>query len=376
MKYFIKYSYIIFIFKILQIKSFFNFKRNLILGAIQNYNWDTIKCFFNSLDNANIKKCDIVMFVYNLNESVINEMKSYGIIIQEIPEEFWNMRINNYRYKLYADFLSDKLNKYKMILSIDVRDSIFQKDIFKYYDKYKNFLGVALEDGILTDPVNQRWMIEHYGRDILNSIKDNPIICSGTILATSKIFYNISRTIWEEINSTKIPIPFNSRHDQTILNYIIYHLKIFKDYIIESNNKDGPIMTLDLFLRKKKFSLDSENNILNEKGEIAYITHQYDRSLKLTKIISNKYNERIKKPKEKNNNIYNFLFFIISLIIFLIICFILKIRKNKKKNTKKKKENKREYIIKRKRKIFKGFFKTKKKRYNDSEANPFKNNLY
>ena len=46
MKYFIKYSYIILIFKILQIKSFFNFKRNLILGAIQNYNWDTIKNFY------------------------------------------------------------------------------------------------------------------------------------------------------------------------------------------------------------------------------------------------------------------------------------------------------------------------------------------
>ena len=359
MKYFIKYSYIIFIFKILQIKSFFNFKRNLILGAIQNYNWDTIKCFFNSLDNANIKKCDIVMFVYNLNESVINEMKSYGIIIQEIPEEFWNMRINNYRYKLYADFLSDKLNKYNMILSADVRDLIFQKDIFKYYDNHTNFLVIALEDGILTDPVNQRWM------------------SSGTILATSKIFYNISRTIWEEINSTKIPIPFNFRHDQTIFNYIIYHLQMFKDYIIESNNKDGPIMTLTLFINNmKKISLDSENNVLNEKGEIIYIAHQYDRSLNLTKIISNKYNERIKKPKEKNNNTYNFLFFIISLIIFLIICFILKIRKNKKKNTKKTKENKREYIIKRKRKIFKGFFKTKKKRHNDSEANPFKNNLY
>ena len=86
-------------------------------------------------------------------------------------------------------------------------------------------------------------------------------------------------------------------------------------------------MTLTLFINNmKKISLDSENNVLNEKGEIVYIAHQYDRSLNLTKILKDKYKERIKKPKEKNNNIYYFLFFIISLIIFLIICFILKIR--------------------------------------------------
>ena len=124
---------------------------------------------------------------------------------------------------------------------------------------------------------------------MFNTIKDQPIICSRTILATPKIFFGLCKTIWVEINSKNIPIPFNSRHDQTIFNYILYHLRMFKDYIIESNNKDGPIITLASFLTHKNFSLDYENNILNEKGKIAYIVHQYDRSLNLTNIIRNKY---------------------------------------------------------------------------------------
>ena len=358
-------------------KSFLNVKRNLIFGAIGNYNWETIKYFFISLEYANITKCDIVMFVNNLNEKVIKEIESFGVIIQKIPEEFKNMRINNYRYKLYADFLFDKLNKYNMVLCTDVRDVIFQKNIFKYYNKYTNFLGLAIEDGILTQIFNKMWLNQHYGKDLYNSIKDLPIICSGTILASPKIFYNLSKTIWEEINSTKIPVPFNSRHDQAVLNYIIYHLRMFKDCIIESNIKDGPIMTLDVFLKKKKkFPLDSENNILNEKGEIVAMVHQYDRSLNLTKIIKNKYKERIKKPEEKNNNIiynkYYIIFVILFLLIFMIIFIILKVRKKKNKNIiKKNKKTKMKYIIKRKRILFKAFLKKKKNKLKESDIIPF-----
>ena len=103
------------------------------------------------------------------------------LLFKKYQKNFWNMRINNYRYKFYADFLSDKLNKYNMVLCTDVRDVIFQKDIFKYYDKYKNVLVIALEDGILTENINQLWIKQHYGRAIFKSIKENPIICSGTI---------------------------------------------------------------------------------------------------------------------------------------------------------------------------------------------------
>ena len=91
-----------------------------------------------------------------------NEIKSYGIIIQEIPEEYQYISINNYRYKFYADFLSDKLNKYNMILCTDVRDVIFQKDIFKYYGKFTNFLVIAIEDKAnLSIEINKLWTLQH-----------------------------------------------------------------------------------------------------------------------------------------------------------------------------------------------------------------------
>ena len=144
---------------------------------------------------------------------------------------------------------------------------------------------------------------------------------------------------------------------------------MFKDYIIESNNKDGPIMTLTLFINNmKKISLDSENNVLNEKGEIVYIAHQYDRSLNLTKIISNKYNETIKKPKEKKNNTYYYILFLIAfLIIFMIAYFFFKTLKIKSKKSKKMK---RKGKHSKKRKIFDVFLKKKENIFKESDEIP------
>ena len=170
-----KYIYISILF-IFQIESILNSKKNLILGAIKNYNWNKIKPFFKSFKYANFKNCDIVLFANDLNQNTTIEIKSYGVIIHEIPEKFKNMIINNYRYKLYSDFLSDKLNQYNMILCTDIRDVIFQNDIFKYFERYNNFLCIALEDGLLSSGYNKKWLIEIFGNSLFNILKDKQII--------------------------------------------------------------------------------------------------------------------------------------------------------------------------------------------------------
>lgn len=331
MKYF-RHKYIsIFIFYFLQIEIILTQKKNLIIGSIKNYEWNTIKLFFISFQYAKIRNCDIVMFVNNLTQSTITKIKTYGVIIHEIPQEFKNMRINNYRYKFYADFLSNKLDKYNIIFVTDVKDVIFQKDVFKYYEKFKKFLGLAIEDGIISESINQKWMISAFGNNMYKKLKNKPIICSGTIWGTSEIIYNFCKIIWKKISSSNIPIPFNERHDQTIVNYIIYHSKMFRDYIIQSTNKDGPIMTIALTLKNKIIYLDSEKNILNRKGEVAAVIHQYNREKELIKILTKKYN----LTNIKNNELSKKNKIIICLFILVFILYIKKSNKIKKINSLK-----------------------------------------
>ena len=56
-----------------------------------------------------------------------------------------------------------------------MRDVIFQKDLFEYYNSNISFLGVALEDGNLSERTNKKWIIDAYGMDIYNSIKNQRI---------------------------------------------------------------------------------------------------------------------------------------------------------------------------------------------------------
>ena len=71
-----------------------------------------------------------------------------------------------------------------MALHSDVRDTIFQKDVFEVYEGYKSFLAVSIEDLFLTDEVNRKWLLEICNETIFNNyFSDKHVICAGLILA-------------------------------------------------------------------------------------------------------------------------------------------------------------------------------------------------
>ena len=133
--------------------------------------------------------------------------------------------------------------------------------------------------------------------------------------------------------------------DQGIGNYLIYYEKIFKDYIIKSDNF-GPVITIG-WNKRENITFDSKNNILNFRGEVAYVIHQYDRHKEILMKIQEKflykffvcYNNYIEKNEIRinktnssfhtNKNMLNYDYYknIINILItfeFLTIFFSLK----------------------------------------------------
>ena len=244
-------------------------KKNLIIGLIHNYTFDTILPFFESLIYANFQQCDIIMFVKNISQSIINYLNSIKVIILEIPEKYLYSPITSIRWKLYLDFFKQNKNKYKNVLITDIRDTIFQRDIFQYYRNIKSFLGVALEDGTLNEDFNKKWILDYVGEEKYKIIQNEKIVCFGTIWGTFDKILDLSNILWEKLK-------YNSNStDQGIGNYLLYYEKLFKDFLIKSDN-NGPVMTIGL-TKRENIILDSHSNILNFKGEIAAIIHQYDR---------------------------------------------------------------------------------------------------
>ena len=299
-------------------------KKNLIVGVIKNYKWEVIAPFFTSFKKVGFNNCDCVIFVENITQETINKIKNFDVRVIKI-KGIIEANIINYRYKLYEDFLKNNPDKYNLVLAIDIRDSIFQKDIFKYYENNKSFLVLAIEDDYLNHPINKMWIIEAFGNNIYKIIENERIVCSGTILGSANKFLEFSSMIWKIANTNNY-----SRHnwnDQAIVNYLVYYKLFLNDCIIKNHNKDGLILTLAT-ATPKSFFIDYESNILNGKGEIASVIHQYNRHQKIVLRVIYKFCPELKKSILNNiiailkgNDNYYLKTKLYFFILFIVIIF-------------------------------------------------------
>ena len=196
-------------------------------------------------------------------------------------------------------------------------------------------------------------------------MKNERIFCVGTVWGTPDKFLEFSKIMWERLGS-EWSLSINAV-EQAVGNYLIYHDKMFNDCIIKSENKDGPVMTVAL-TKRYDINFDLNNNILNEKGEIVAVIHQYDRKKDILEFVKKKYSI------DKNNTIYNknhtytFDFFtkrwhyqrkiivvsflIISIIIGIICFFVNKNPIKHKKTIKIIKKTNNNYFVKFNKNIF------------------------
>ncbi len=317
-----------------------NSKKNLMITSVANYDWNNVAIFFKSYQKVNFENTDLVVYVNNVAEKTIEKIKSCGAIIYPFPDKYKKVNVINSRWKLYSEFLNKNPDKYNLVFTGDSRDIIFQADIFKIYkDINKPFLGLAIEDGFISQqPLNKGWVIDAYGEELYNTIKNERIICLGTIWGTTDKFLEFVDTMWN-ILSSEWSIK-GKVVDQGVGNYIVYHDKMWNDCIIFSENRDGPVMTVAL-TNRAFINLDSNNNILNVKGEIASVVHQYDRKEDITEMAKNKYcpelNEKIEK-KEKNISEIIIFIFLIGVILFAFFLGLIYIYKNKIKRNNRDNE--------------------------------------
>ena len=169
-----------------------NEKKNLIITVITKYKWDSIAIFFNSIKNSKIKNCDVVTFVANMTKKTIDKIKSTNVKVLPMPEKYLKESIINSRWKIIMNYLDDNPNKYRYIFTSDTRDVFFQDDPFKYYDIQKPYLGIAIEDDTLEERINKEWIINAYGEEKHNQIKNEKIFCVGTVWGTVDKFYEFA----------------------------------------------------------------------------------------------------------------------------------------------------------------------------------------
>ena len=228
-------------------------KKNLIISTLIRFKWKKILPFIKSLIKANLQNYDIVIFVKEVKASIIHNLKSFGIKVYEISEKFENIIVYDYRWKVYNDFLMNNRGKYKFVVSMDIKDSIIQKDIFTLYKNKEQFLGFSYEDAPLKKGFTGKRILDIFGKELYEKIMNEKIINAGIVWGTENEIFKFSQILWEKL------LLYPQADDQCILNYLYYHEKIFRDPIIFSD-KDGPVITIGL-THRDHINLDLEDNI-------------------------------------------------------------------------------------------------------------------
>ena len=258
-----------------------------IVGCITKYGVEQIRPFVESIDQSGFKG-DKLMLVYEITQDTIDYLKKKGwLLIQSEPQQHIILQRFRDMYQVLHQYETD------IIIWVDVKDIIFQKDPTEWLNKWMRRDILAFSESLKFG--DEAWARLNAGTSFPMEwewLQNEEIHCAGTIVgkrdAIRDLFINIYR--WSLTTSNPEQLA-----DQASYNILI-HLHQFKDKVQFVKQQEGFAAQLHLKLKKGDTLpyteiLPNINGIevKNQKGELYTLVHQYDRNEELKQLIENKY---------------------------------------------------------------------------------------
>lgn len=269
--------------------------KNLVMGVAANYDWYTIEPFIRSC-KQHCENTDIILFVDNNSDFTRNTLISEGVILVHIPDELKDWNIVNSRWIMYKIFLDRYGDNYEQIFLTDVRNVIFQKNLFETYAGVENFLCCATEtENIKNEKEHLTYdsLTHLFGNEVAEKLGDKKIICAGTVLGTLNAVKNLAANMMKFLKQDS-----QTGDDQAALNYLIYENQLDIENLIESDCEGGLILTSGLFHAVNPIQIQNKK-ILRGDGASPAVVHQYDRYPVLVNHVNKMYRDTDFQPNEK-----------------------------------------------------------------------------
>jgi len=282
-------------------------KKNLILTILHKYNYPVVEPFIKSLKQTGYQD-DLVIFISEATSKTTKKiLKKQGAILVEFKNSYpfingYNgvfediapsITLNNYRFLFYLKYITENAGQYENIMLTDIRDVVFQKNIFDGIEDNKIYF--FLEDAsevFRSSAMNYDWCLYANGHEITEKIIDKNVSCAGIVIGGYKpimdyLIYMQSRF--------KFRPDLRWGLDQGVHNEYVYTV-VNNDAIIVPN-------TFPLLLTLgacRNFKQGPDGNLTNERNEAYWVVHQYDRFGDLIvyfkkKYIGNRFVQRFKK---------------------------------------------------------------------------------
>jgi len=274
-------------------------QKDLIIGAFKNYNYEQVKPWIESINQTTFKG-DKVLIAIDASEETINKITQAGFIAIPAKSQSGTM-FHMERFMHIYDFLKRNLDKYRFVVSTDVRDVIFQLDPMDYLlDKITqrsddiNLVAVSECIKIKNEHWNRDNILKCFGEYFYEDIKEYEVLNVGTLAGKASSVSGMCALLYQ-LSLNRADWVADQAAYNVLMNWYPY---ISSTYI--SGLNDGFCCNLHVTNKPdekehfapfitEKHPIFRDGLMLTGDDQPYYIVHQYDRDPVLKKFYHDKY---------------------------------------------------------------------------------------
>lgn len=261
-------------------------KKNLIIGTACNYTKSDMELFVRSWkDNLGNVRLIIIVDI-DVPKDTLSWLKQMGVEVYYFNARFFiPSEIHNTRYFKYLDIILEQRESIDRVFLTDVGDVFFQGNIFEEIEG--DGLHCFAEDLSYTcgtEGFNKYVINSFYGKEVLDSLYDKPVICSGTTLGDVE---SIIKYLVSYMDQLSVHSLMNSwarlggdlyGFDQAVHIYLMY-------YVLNPKINDNGIGVGTLkMIPPEKVKVIAKKVFVSNK--IPSVIHQWDRHQEIINILS------------------------------------------------------------------------------------------
>jgi hypothetical protein len=243
-----------------------NNNRKLILGLAMGMSLEQLRPFFLSLEKSGYRG-DVCLLVKNLPLDALLFLRARRVNLVPFKKNFLHpkwahfaglakpflkprqrceleerlttayLHVHCARNVYFRDYLADCAGFYEQVMLVDVRDVMFQRDPFDF--EMPEGVSVFWEATNVTlgaCPFNSIWLLNAFGRGVLEKLSKRLIVCSGTLFGAPPDLLEYLDRIVQLYSTHKT----HDSMDQAACNYVVYLWPPEKLHCFD--NDAGPVL--------------------------------------------------------------------------------------------------------------------------------------
>lgn len=290
-------------------------EKDLIIGAFTNYTeYDVLKPWVQSIKDTGFDG-DIVLIAIESPDSLVKKLESEGVKVVK-GQNPQKMMVHMLRFLSIYDYLKNNKNKYRNVISTDVRDVIFQSNPFEYIKTKFHTMGLIVTSEaikIKDEKWNRENIIKNFGKYFYDDVCDREVLNVGIIAGRADLVKDLCFTLFQMSSNRPDWVADQAAYNM-ILSYEPWKSKCHISKLKEAwainahvTNKPDQLEEFGPYLLEKRPYFEN-GKVVNSDGKPFVIVHQYDRVPEWMEHFSKKYGTNITKDTNTGTSPKYFLY--------------------------------------------------------------------